>query len=85
MELNDKTSFPGRGKNPFSYFMENLEGLIACLHVEANRISSAIDINGPRFLVRPARNVVTILKMLRQNSHCVSKIQYFRWWNSGGG
>lgn len=73
--------------------MEGMEGLRACLHTvvnrigsatDINRIGSATDINGPRFLVRPARNVVTFLKMLRQNSHNVTRIQYFRWWNSGG-
>ena len=66
------------------YFMEGMEELRACLHVAANRIGSATDIIGPRFLVRPARNVVTMLTMLGHNSHSVSRIQYFRWWNSGG-
>jgi hypothetical protein len=63
---------------------EGIERLRTSLHVVANRTGSATDINGHRFLVRPARNVVTILTMLRQNSHNVLRIQYFRWWNSGG-
>jgi hypothetical protein len=67
-----------------SYFMEGMEGLGACLHVVVNRIGSATDINGPRFLVRPARNFVTVLIMVRENSHSVSRIHYFRWWNSVG-
>jgi len=71
-------------RTPGSYFMGGIEGLRACLHVAANRMGSATDINGPRFLVRPARNVVTTLTMLGQNSHSVSRIQSFRWWNSGG-
>ena len=26
MEVNDQTSFPARGNNPVSYFMEGMEG-----------------------------------------------------------